>query len=296
MRISKVSPQLGKDISKVADRELRIIAATGREYLISKKLDGACVLLHFENAELHIYTREGHTIRLGDFQDQLERVLIAKGFDKFLAITELTTGNGKLGGRHRANGFVLKAIAAHKNNKSVEVPDEVTLNVFDFVSLPTHYGTKKSVRYAASLSLKGLSPCLEVIEHSAASFDEAKIIAGLWISDGYEGAVIADSNAAYEAGKRVRHQIKIKRVNQIMCEIVGYTAGEGKYEGLIGAIIVKDANGKTFPVGSGLSDKHRNSEELNSKTALIQYESISPDGNYLQPTVQKILNTVYYEA
>lgn len=74
----------------------------------------------------------------------------------------------------------------------------------------------------------------------------------LWeaaVREGWEGVVGKDPNAPYEFGKR--RWVKIKTWHEGVFECVGATAGKGKRDGLIGALILKNGT----QVGSGFSDE-----------------------------------------
>ncbi|WED28201.1 DNA ligase [Vibrio sp. DW001] len=56
---------------------------------------------------------------------------------------------------------------------------------------------------------------------------------------------------------RVTKPVKIKRHMDSEGTIIAYKNGNGKYDGLVGALVLKLDNGKILSVGSGLSDKIR---------------------------------------
>ncbi|WP_456479164.1 DNA ligase [Nautilia sp.] len=79
-------------------------------------------------------------------------------------------------------------------------------------------------------------------EHLKKFFDEV-------IKNGGEGVVIRDPDTAYER-KRSNKILKLKLFLDDECEIVGYTEGKGKFQGLVGAIKCKLKNGKIIKIGS----------------------------------------------
>jgi DNA ligase-1 len=51
--------------------------------------------------------------------------------------------------------------------------------------------------------------------------------------------------------------LKYKRFQDAEAVVTGYLAGAGKYEGLVGALMVQNDAGQRFSLGSGLSDAQR---------------------------------------
>ena len=73
---------------------------------------------------------------------------------------------------------------------------------------------------------------------------------------GGEGLVVRDPNAPY-IDRRTSKALKVKSFKDAECEVVGYTNGKGKYEGMVGALKCRLDNNIVFAIGSGLSDKQR---------------------------------------
>ena len=72
---------------------------------------------------------------------------------------------------------------------------------------------------------------------------------------GLEGAIVKDIDAPYEA-KRSYGWMKIKDQQSVDVAIVDIEEGTGKYEGMLGALVV-DVDGVRVNVGTGLSDDQR---------------------------------------
>lgn len=97
---------------------------------------------------------------------------------------------------------------------------------------------------------------------------------------GWEGLMLAHSDAPYEC-KRSTKLIKIKSFKHSDLRIVGYEEGEGKYVGMLGAIIVEYKD-NTTNVGSGFSDQQRidfweSKEELIGKIAQVKFKEVTTD-------------------
>lgn len=76
------------------------------------------------------------------------------------------------------------------------------------------------------------------------------------VAAGGEGLMLHHHNARYRAG-RSDHLRKYKPHDDAEARVVGYTAGQGKYAGQVGALLVIGADGMRFRLGSGLSDADR---------------------------------------
>lgn len=77
------------------------------------------------------------------------------------------------------------------------------------------------------------------------------------------------------------------------CLIVDVELGTGKYSNCVGSLLCVFPNGKTFSVGSGLSDAERlryMDEPPIHKMAKIEYEALSLDGIPTQPTLLAVLD------
>ncbi|MFK5937848.1 MAG: DNA ligase [Sulfurimonas sp.] len=73
---------------------------------------------------------------------------------------------------------------------------------------------------------------------------------------GGEGVVVRDPKVGYIA-KRTSKALKVKTFKDTECTVIGYTEGNGKFKGLVGAIICQLPNGIKFKIGSGLKQKDR---------------------------------------
>ena len=96
---------------------------------------------------------------------------------------------------------------------------------------------------------------------------------------GFEGCMVARDVPYY--CKRHNGLLKSKLFSNLDLEIVGYEAGEGKYEGMLGAFIVQFKD-NTVKVGSGLSDDQRKEfwdikEDLIGRIVEVKYKEISKD-------------------
>lgn len=103
---------------------------------------------------------------------------------------------------------------------------------------------------------------------------------------GYEGGMLKNSRGLYRFSKH-KDWMKLKAVEDVDLPVLELVQGEGKYHGMLGAVIVS-FKGKRVNVGSGFSDEERqlfwdNPELIKRKVIEIQYHEITPDGSLRHP-------------
>lgn len=71
-----------------------------------------------------------------------------------------------------------------------------------------------------------------------------------------EGVMLRKITSRYQAG-RSSDLLKLKKHQDAEARVVGYKVGKGKYQGLMGALLVQLDSGLQFYIGSGFSDRQR---------------------------------------
>lgn len=98
-----------------------------------------------------------------------------------------------------------------------------------------------------------------------------------------EGAIGKRVDAPYSEGKKNKDIIKVKCEVTLECLVVGWEKGTGKYVGTLGALIVRQANGRQHTV-SGMSDGERaewynDFSVINNKVVELQAMQILDNGS-----------------
>lgn len=98
----------------------------------------------------------------------------------------------------------------------------------------------------------------------------------------FEGSVIKNSEAPYEIGKRSYNYLKLKDFITDEFEIINYTDGKGKEEGLI-IYVLKTDKGKTFLARPEGTAEERaklfiNGKKLIGKMVTVRFMEYTPDG------------------
>jgi DNA ligase-1 len=96
-------------------------------------------------------------------------------------------------------------------------------------------------------------------------------------SGGGEGLMLHHAFARYQAG-RTDQLLKYKRWNDAEARVVGYRPGKGKYDGLVGALWVQDAQGRRFALGSGLRDADRAQPPAIGSHVTFRYNGLTAKG------------------
>ncbi|BBB29015.1 DNA ligase [Neptunomonas japonica] len=77
-----------------------------------------------------------------------------------------------------------------------------------------------------------------------------------WTKQGAEGIMLYRGAGLYQA-KRTDDLLKLKSYEDAEARVIEILPGKGKYQGMLGALLVEDSNGVRFRVGSGFSDAER---------------------------------------
>ena len=96
------------------------------------------------------------------------------------------------------------------------------------------------------------------------------------IAAGGEGLMLNRLNALYD-GARSDSLLKLKPVEDDEAQVIGYSAGKGKYQGEVGALIVS-WNGRIFRIGSGLSDELRRQPPALGAWVTFKYSGFTASG------------------
>lgn len=112
----------------------------------------------------------------------------------------------------------------------------------------------------------------QAITHEALMAQLAQVVA-----DGGEGLMLHRDDSFYYAG-RTDDLLKVKRYQDAEAVVVGYTAGQGKYEGMLGALVVELEDGRQLKLGTGFSDEERASPPGVGTTVTYKYFGLTSTG------------------
>ena len=103
---------------------------------------------------------------------------------------------------------------------------------------------------------------------------------------GAEGLVVRDPNTLY-VGKRSSSSLKVKSFQDDECMVTGYTKGQGKFEGLVGALVC-EWQGRSLKIGSGLSEEDRKNPPAIEANITFKYNGLTRYGNPKFPVFLRV--------
>ncbi len=98
-----------------------------------------------------------------------------------------------------------------------------------------------------------------------------------------EGLMLRQPGSKYVAG-RSSTLLKVKSFKDDEAVVIAHQAGAGRHEGRLGALVVRLASGVEFSIGTGLSDRERESPPPVGSTIVFRYQELSDGGVPRFPT------------
>jgi DNA ligase-1 len=255
----------------------------GKHFVVTTKIDGGRIIAIKENGQVSFFTRAGQ--RYEGLVD-LEKEMLDTLPDGTVLDGEITILNNK--GIPSKDAYK----QAMKITRSDGPKHGLKMICFDAMYIDewktqncTHDYTERR------LLLQGLMSThphtyFEVLPVLYAGDDTARILELLdeAIANQEEGIMINISDATYEFG-RTWNLMKVKKMNTLDLEVVGFEEGSGRLAGTLGAILVRYKNNNIVKVGSGFSDDLRDQIwehqlHYSGKIVEIQYfeETTNADG------------------
>jgi DNA ligase-1 len=242
------------------------------KYHIEPKYDGLRCLAIVQGGSVTLLSRNGKEFTSSD---HLKPQLLAIAPYDCVFDGELTSGN-----------FNESSSAVRK--KAVQ-NDTTTYNIFDFLDMD-EWVNPVSPYYVRRGRLENLfqpQPNL-VLTPSLAIQDEDDAIKRYqqYLDFGYEGGIVKNTRGIYRF-KRHKDWMKLKEVNDVDLPVKELVQGEGKYYGMLGAVIVHFKN-KRVSVGTGFSDEERmafwdDPSLIKGKVIEIHFHQETPDGSLRHP-------------
>lgn len=250
---------------------------------IEPKLDGVRCLAIVEKGEAKLFTRQGKLVT--NFDDTVGKEL-------------LLMGDGCYDGEIMSKDFTeLMRQVYRKDNKNI---DDVYFAIFDFLTLD-EWKQKKCQnilkdrkkllnRQLGTVYAKEKLKYLKLVRFEPELMPSDKVLKeshDRWVSQGYEGIMIKDTDALYQF-KRDWSVMKYKVFFDADCKIIALQEGTGKHSGKLGSFLV-DYKGTQVNVGSGLTDTIREQiwkdpDSHIGRTIEVRYQEETPDGSLRFPT------------
>ena len=278
--------QKGKSYDKLPLKTLAIFDTM--EYYVSTKYDGNQIFIAKQGNWVRWFTSDWKEFDLPKIGHELKEIN-----GDFVIVAEMNYhAEGKLGDRTKVQGKITTERVNFRKGLPCSLDErKVSIKAFDMVEFDS-YGIANLLYKDRIEQLGFLIPQLphniQVVANQLMTGLEAKIHSKALAMDGWEGCMCMEPNHYYHMDKRVNHAIKLKDrpTADLLC--IGVTDGEDKYEGMIGALELKDKQGRRVNVGSGLSDDERGHHEdcFLGKIIEISYEQILD--TYQQPVYNRV--------
>ncbi len=234
---------------------------------VQPKLDGVRCLLTDDG----FYSRNGKKIL---------------GVPELEALTICSFGNVALDGELYSTDMTFQQIIASvRRTKNIEEDKRIKYHVYDIASDAQFNRRHDSLYkiYWGTLCKASRDRIVCVTTCYVRSWDDIERYMKRFLGCGYEGLIYRHPTATYQFGKRSKYLLKYKhmKTEDVMC--VGYKEGEGKYEGMLGALECTCENGSVVWVGTGFDDEQRylywyQREDHVGKMLTIKYQEKTDGG------------------
>jgi DNA ligase-1 len=108
------------------------------------------------------------------------------------------------------------------------------------------------------------------LEHLRAELERIEALGG-------EGLMLRQPGSKYEAG-RSTSLLKVKNFHDAEGVVIDHVAGKGRHKGRLGALVVQMPDGTEFSVGTGFSDKQRETPPPIGSTITYRFQELSTGG------------------
>lgn len=243
----------------------------GKEFTITTKIDGGRIIALKKNGEVKFYTRAGQEYEgLVDIKKELEALPV----DNFALDGEITLlDKGTLTSKDQ---YKQTMMITRKDGEK----HGVKILAFDYMPAELFTHQAKTQAYKdRRIELEHLFSGLTYVTVLPALYSgsDTSIIMKLLneqVSEGEEGVMINISDAPYDF-KRTNSLLKVKKMQDLDLEIIGFEEGTNQNANKLGAFVV-DYKGNQVRVGSGISKELReevwkHKEDYLGITIIVQY-------------------------
>ncbi len=225
------------------------------DYWVSEKLDGVRALWDGRN----LHSRRGNRFAVPPW--------FTREFPDVPLDGELWMGRGT---------FAVLSGAVRRKVPDAESWRGIRYMVFD---LPAHSGTfddrlarLRNLFSDVESAQLGLVEQFRVADHAELMDRLAAVTA-----QGGEGLMLRRANSLHRAG-RTADLLKVKLHRDAQAIVLAHLPGAGKYEGMLGALLVETPEGRRFKLGTGFSDAQRRHPPLPGATVTYRYRGKTAGG------------------
>jgi len=217
-------------------------------YWVSEKLDGVRAYWNGEQ----LISKGGHVIKAPAW--------FVRGYPDTPMDGELWMGHGR---------FAEVSAAVRRLQPDAKEWRQIRYKVFDLPASDAPFSQR--IQQMKALASASNAYTFSVIEQQPASSHAAllqrldKVMAA-----GGEGLMLHHGDSLYQAG-RSDAILKVKTYQDAEAVVVGHTEGKGKYRGMLGALVVQRGDGRQFRLGTGFTDKQRQTPPPLGATVTYKY-------------------------
>ncbi len=255
----------------------------GKEFAITTKIDGGRIIAIKENGSVSFFTRAGQ--RYEGLVD-LEKEMFDRIPDNFVLDGEITVLDYKNYDSKDAYKQAMKITRAdgEKHGVKMLVFDGMPVADWKTQHCPLSWSSRRKA--LEIIFTKDTYVYFELLPVLYKGTDTSKIteLLDAEIARKQEGVMINICDAKYDF-KRTNSLLKVKKMNTLDLQIIGFEEGSGRLTGTLGAILVRYKDGNVVKVGSGFTDGLReeiwkNQEKYLDTICEISYfeETTNADG------------------
>lgn len=204
-----------------------------KEYFISEKYDGIRAIW---NGKI-LKTRAGNIIHAPDW-------FTAKLPDLWL--------DGELWSRRGEFEFISSTVRKKQADLNWH---KIKYMVFDAPDKNTHFYLRYQ-NYKNLIKNLALKHVIAVKQFEVTNNEGLNQLLNSYVAKGAEGLILHYKKAVFSSG-RSQHLIKLKPFMDAEATVIAHLPGKGKFQGMLGSLLVKTESGIEFRIGSGFSDQER---------------------------------------
>lgn len=247
---------------------------------VEPKLDGVRVIVTVVGQAVHYYSRNGRRL---DMFSHLDDCMRDMAYPLRRLWKDAVVLDGEMMGAER--GDMLGAI--HRKDATVH-----KAAYHPFIAIPAT-AFEDGIDWKPQFSrLADMVACGLDVPASLKAKDDAYVQTAFrrMLDNAHEGAMVKDYSARWEA-KRTYAWMKMKEEATADLKIVAFKEGAGKYEGTLGALVVKYK--KALVPVSGMTDKQRtefwdNQDKYLGKTIEVKYQKETSNGSLFHPVFVRL--------
>jgi DNA ligase-1 len=227
------------------------------DYLVSEKYDGIRAIWTGDK----LITRQGNPIYAPTwFTDPLPDVWL----------------DGELWSTHNDFAFIMSTV--RKNAPVDHEWRKIRYMVFDAPDEAKEMPFEKRYqRYSRIVNRLNVSHVRPVEQFSVENNQALSLLLETYVKNGAEGLMLHRKLATFENG-RTDNLLKLKPYMDAEAKVVAILNGAGKYDGMMGSILVEMPSGIRFKIGSGFSDDERRHPPQPGEYVTYKYHGFTERG------------------